>query len=296
MNKINVAILGAGGIGKFHAREFYSLGCNILAILGTSQESAKKSAETLLTNFGIKATPHWNIDSLLSEKIDVASICTPLQTHYFLTKKCLERKVHVLCEKPFVVDTDQAEELFNLSKKVGKKLAVNTQWPTVLEFLKYDKDISSLEIRMDSGVKGIKILEEYIPHQNSLLIKLCGIRTAKNIRFAKKNEESLEIDFEYVTNFKVCKVKYLMDFKEERPRSISFKINKKEFARNVIQNYQQQIISEGKEVYSGDPLNLSIKNFIEAISSRKKLFFTQKEILTNILLYNDIVKKYKIRN
>ncbi len=296
MEKLKIAILGASGIGKFHAREFVYLGSNITSILGSSQESAEKTAQNLQKEFGIRVKPYSDLNLLLKDKIDAVSICTPLPTHYLFAKKCLENKLNVLCEKPFVTSILQAKELFNLARKARKKMGINMQWPAVLKELHYDSRVNYFEMRMGSGVKGIKILEEYLPHQNSLLIKLCGVGFPKEINFTKKNEEDVEIEFEYISKKGICKVKYTMAFKEDRPREIFFKINKKEFYRVVSENYSQKIISDGEEVFSGDPLTSSLKHFLQTVSYGKKPLISEKEVLANIELYNQIMEKYLIKN
>ena len=44
---LKIAILGASGIGKFHAREFNNLGWKIVAILGSSKSTSKKTAKNI---------------------------------------------------------------------------------------------------------------------------------------------------------------------------------------------------------------------------------------------------------
>ena len=81
--------------------------------------------------------------------IDAVYIATPPFTHYELVKMCLNHNVHVLCEKPFLTDSKQIEEVFELARSKGKLLmeamkAVYT--PTTLQVKKWlaDKVIGEL--------------------------------------------------------------------------------------------------------------------------------------------------------
>jgi len=57
-----------------------------------------------------------NYDEFLS-KINAVYIASPHDTHYEYAKKALEQGKHVLCEKPMVLLSEQAQELFELARK-----------------------------------------------------------------------------------------------------------------------------------------------------------------------------------
>src|SRR5438105_12068684 len=58
-----------------------------------------------------KAWPFPVFDSLNAlldaQTVDIAVIATPPETHASLARTCLERGVHVLCEKPFTPTVDE---------------------------------------------------------------------------------------------------------------------------------------------------------------------------------------------
>lgn len=54
--------------------------------------------------------------------LDVVHITTPPQSHHPLAKMCLESGCHVYVEKPFTLDTFEAEELIKLSNKKNLKI------------------------------------------------------------------------------------------------------------------------------------------------------------------------------
>ncbi len=59
---------------------------------------------------------------------DILSIVTPTQTHHALSRLGLESGCHVLCEKPFMSNMAEADEIVALSEKTGKWVVVNNQY------------------------------------------------------------------------------------------------------------------------------------------------------------------------
>lgn len=131
---MKIAILGASGIGRSHARWFARHGCEVAAILGSSDESAAQTGALLAEDFGFAGLTYSNLSALLHEvKPDAACIATPSGAHFLQSLECLEAGAHVLCEKPLVYapgrklreNLDGAKELVRLARK--KKLVLATQ-------------------------------------------------------------------------------------------------------------------------------------------------------------------------
>jgi len=53
------------------------------------------------------------------EKLDFVVVATPTRLHYTMVKFALENGLHVFCEKPFCLSTDQGQELLTLAKQKG---------------------------------------------------------------------------------------------------------------------------------------------------------------------------------
>lgn len=56
--------------------------------------------------------------------IDFVSIVTPNKTHYPIAKCFLEHGIHVVCEKPFSLEVDEAEELKAIAARNGLEVCV----------------------------------------------------------------------------------------------------------------------------------------------------------------------------
>ena len=66
--KLRVAILGARGIGKIHARTFHKLGAEVCSILSSTESTGTDTAQELKSLFNINAEPFTDLNQLLKIK------------------------------------------------------------------------------------------------------------------------------------------------------------------------------------------------------------------------------------
>lgn len=59
---------------------------------------------------------------------DILSIVTPTSTHYELARTGLESGCHVFCEKPFMPNIGEAEEIVELAARANRQIVVNNQY------------------------------------------------------------------------------------------------------------------------------------------------------------------------
>lgn len=70
---------------------------------------------------------------------DIVSICTPIELHYDIAKKCIESGVKaVFCEKSLAYTIEEAKEILELSKKHNTVFAVNyiLRWDNINKEIK----------------------------------------------------------------------------------------------------------------------------------------------------------------
>ncbi len=92
-------------------------------VVGIAGYNADKAATTA-SDWGIEhATSDWR--ELLGLEPDLVIITTPIDLHYEMTRAALDAGAAVLCEKPFTIDTQQAEELTELA--AGRLALINYQ-------------------------------------------------------------------------------------------------------------------------------------------------------------------------
>jgi len=129
--KYPVAIVGCGKFGKIHLKELLALGADVRYIC--NRTNARFDELTWITkNRGIYFTTDY--DYVLNDSsVSIVVIATGPHEHYELVKKALNAGKHVVCEKPFVFEVEQCNELYTLAKEKSLNLFVHysdvfTEW------------------------------------------------------------------------------------------------------------------------------------------------------------------------
>jgi predicted dehydrogenase len=106
------AIIGFGGVAANGHYPAYATQPD-LGVESVVDPSLSRRAEA--TALGLRAYP--SLEALFdSEPVDFIDICTPPALHLDPMRTALERGVHVLCEKPFLLDVDSLDEVVELSR------------------------------------------------------------------------------------------------------------------------------------------------------------------------------------
>ena len=122
---LKVAIIGAGNIGKTHAKYYCA---NADAQLVAVCDMARDKAEGMAAQYGIKA--YHSVDDLLkNEELDAVSVTTAGvengSHHYEPVMAALQAGKHVLCEKPISNDIQQAREMVAKAKEKAVLFGIN---------------------------------------------------------------------------------------------------------------------------------------------------------------------------
>ena len=142
--RLRVAIIGARGIGKHHAKWWNLCGAEVCGILGTSEASVARTTQTLMDMFGVSCRGYTDMNALLAqEKPDYVDVCSPPGFHYEHVRAALEVDCDVLCEKPFVFEWGterslvlaKASELVDLAERRGRVLSICTQYSVGADML-----------------------------------------------------------------------------------------------------------------------------------------------------------------
>lgn len=116
---LKVALVGCGKIADDHVSQIQRIGgCEIVGVCDREELMAKQ----LYERFPIKRF-FTDLSQLLQEaRPDVVHITTPPQSHFVLARQCLEKGCNVYVEKPFTLNTVEAEHLIALANRNGLKL------------------------------------------------------------------------------------------------------------------------------------------------------------------------------
>jgi predicted dehydrogenase len=99
--RLSVAIIGAGHMGRYHAEKFARLpGVELAAVVDPDPARAK------ISDF-----------RPVLDKVEAAVVAVPTNLHHPVARACLENGVHVLVEKPIAATLEEADELVALARQ-----------------------------------------------------------------------------------------------------------------------------------------------------------------------------------
>ena len=139
--KLKFGIIGTGWIAESHVIELKKMP-DVEIVAGADLIPGK--AEAFFKTWGVEgARCYPDHKSMIdNEELDAVCVCTYNKTHKECTVYALEHGIHVLCEKPMSVTTEEAIEMIEAEKKSGKILTIGFQ------------------PRMDANMKKIKEIVE----------------------------------------------------------------------------------------------------------------------------------------
>ncbi len=116
---LRVGILGTGGISGAHVRGWQSVAdARITALCDIRPEQMERYG-------GLAAAEYTDADEMLEkEQLDILDICLPTYLHVEYSLKALERGIHVLCEKPISLRTEDVAKVYEAARKNGARFMV----------------------------------------------------------------------------------------------------------------------------------------------------------------------------
>lgn len=113
-----IGIVGTGAMGENHLRVVNSIpGFKLTCAADIKEENLNAACKPFQLE---KYSDHKDMVDL----VDAVMVATPTESHYPIVKYFLEHNKHVLVEKPFTIDLDQADELIDLADRQQVTLAV----------------------------------------------------------------------------------------------------------------------------------------------------------------------------
>ncbi len=122
MKKLNIGIIGAGRIGKVHAKSIaYSVpGAKILGIT----DVYKDGLQELCDLYGIERIYDDYKAMLADEEIDAVLVCSSSDTHAQIAIEAAQAGKHIFCEKPVDLTPEKVNAVIDACEKAGVKLQV----------------------------------------------------------------------------------------------------------------------------------------------------------------------------
>lgn len=115
---VRLAVIGAGHLGRIHARLAAQLDNARLAVVVDPDEQACAAAAEPA---GAACVPNWK---QADAAFDAAIVAAPTSLHYQLGTELLRAGKHVLMEKPICSTVDEARQLTEAARQAGRVLQV----------------------------------------------------------------------------------------------------------------------------------------------------------------------------
>jgi myo-inositol 2-dehydrogenase/D-chiro-inositol 1-dehydrogenase len=139
---VNFGLLGAGRIGKVHARAITG---NPDARLVAVADAVPAAAEALAAQYGAMVA---TIDAIEADGgVDAVVICTPTDTHADLIERFARAGKAVFCEKPIDLDVARVKACLKVVRDTGAKLMVGFN-------RRFDPHFRAVRKAIDDGTVG----------------------------------------------------------------------------------------------------------------------------------------------
>jgi UDP-N-acetyl-2-amino-2-deoxyglucuronate dehydrogenase len=135
--KIRVGLIGLGSISYAHEAGYSEMSndCEIVALCDINEEEVNNRIGMYPNAKGYASYK----DLLADPHVDMVDIIVPHVLHHEIAMHALEKRKHVLVEKPITVRSDQGRELIDLAKSKGVKFSVAENTAFVTAYLKAEE-------------------------------------------------------------------------------------------------------------------------------------------------------------
>ncbi|TFH21214.1 MAG: Gfo/Idh/MocA family oxidoreductase, partial [Myxococcales bacterium] len=139
---MRVGIIGLGRAGQLHGEAWRQIP-DVKLVAASDPSPGAFEGQPLPT-----VNAYGDYSSMLeAEQLDAVSICSPPAVHAAQAIDCLERGLHVLCEKPLALTTGDAREMMRTASRTNRRLVLATKFRHV-------PDIMAVKRLLASGVLG----------------------------------------------------------------------------------------------------------------------------------------------
>lgn len=180
MGSVRIGVIGCGYWGPNHIRNFSALrGAGAEMAVAADRDPAR--LDHIAENYPWVRLVRDAEEVIADPDVDAVVVATPVHTHYPLAQAALAAGKHVLIEKPFVTEVEQADELVARAERDGRVLMVGHTFEYTAAVNRIRELIAAGEIgdllyvrseRVNLGLfqKDINVLWDLAPHDVSILL------------------------------------------------------------------------------------------------------------------------------
>lgn len=157
MDKLNIAIIGFGGMGTHHADNLGNMDCYRLSgVYDISPDACKRAEDRQLRVYAGAE------DIARDKSVDAVLIATPNDLHLPYTEFFAKAKKHIVSEKPAALSGKECAKMYEIAEKQGVLLTINQN-------RRYDKDFLTVkEILEQDLLGGCYLIESRVMGSNGI--------------------------------------------------------------------------------------------------------------------------------
>jgi len=141
MNKLNIAVIGTGAMGKSHARIYSDMDkVELVAVCDKDEKTVNEIAKKYNTK---PFTDYKDIN----EDLDAVSVCVPTKLHKDITLFFIKKGVNVIVEKPIANNIEEAKKITEAAKENNVKLMVG-------HIERFNPVVAEIKKRLDNNELG----------------------------------------------------------------------------------------------------------------------------------------------
>lgn len=319
---LKVAVIGVGAMGKNHARIYADLpDVNLVGVadsnLTVSQEVARRYHGTAYNDYR---------EMLDKEKPDAVTIAVPTVFHLPVALEVIERKIHLLIEKPIAQTFEEGEQIIKAAEKAGVKLMIGhiERFNPAIQTLKNHLDskqlgrVFQIDARRQSPfptrVKDVGVVIDLAVHDLDIMRFLTGkevvrlyAETERRIHSTREDLLSGLLRFEdgaigtltinWLTPTKIRELTVIGELGMYRVDYLTQDLYFYENDSEAVEDWPFRVLRGVREgrmirhvVAKREPLRVEIENFISAVRGEKNIFASGVDGLQALLLAQSIVE------
>jgi predicted dehydrogenase len=290
LEKIRVAVVGAGAFGKNHLRVLHeSPAAELIAVVDTDTERASESAHKH------HCQPYAEVSELIG-RVDAAIVAVPTSAHADVGCRLLEAGIDVLVEKPITGDLESAQRLIESARANRRVLQVGhlerfnpavqavqkkVTLPLFFEihrmsmFSPRSLDVDVVLDLMIHDIDVVLALTRLEPEE----IRAAGIRILSdkvdiaNVRLAFPGGCVANLTASRVSTEKVRKIRLFQPH-----QYISLDYQRQDAAAFTVLE-DQQIGFDSFDIIKGEPLQIEVDSFLDCVRTRSTPVVTGDDAL-----------------
>jgi predicted dehydrogenase len=306
---VRLAVIGVGHLGRHHARILSTL--PDVELVGVVDANPARAAE-IAAQFSTTAFTDWRD---LFGAVDAVTIAAPTEVHASIAEAFLDRRVHVLIEKPMTTTTAQADELLALARRRGVTLAVgHTERfnPAVAHVKPLLHEPRFIEVHrlgtFPERSLDIDVVFDLMIHDLDLVLDIVGgevtaveavgvpVLTPRidiaNVRLRFANGCIANLTASRISRDRVRKIRF---FQRDAYVSVDYAAQEAELYRLVPQDGRMPSIEGGKvAIPREEPLKRELEDFVDAIRNGRPPLVTGEQGRAALALAERVVERMEM--